>query len=172
MTRTVSATITSAVGKDVTQPVYLIHMVWDSTSPQVDSYIATWDVAITWNGINWQGSGAEVRRLSAGGGQLKLPNGDTDTWLTLINAQNPQGKAITVYEHHTDATASPQADATLVFSGQMDACTITDDIILIDFIEGLTNKRFPVTSIQPDVYTKLLASGSRLFWEYDIVLVK
>lgn len=172
MTRTVSATITSAVGNDVTTPTYLIHLVWDATSPLVNSYIATWDTAITWNGISWQASGADVTRLSASGGQLRLPNGDADSWLTLVTNQNPKGKTINIYEHHTDATASPQADATLLFSGVMDSCMVTDEDITIDFIENLTNKSFPVSSIDPTTYPYLLAPGSRMYWGPDIVLVQ
>lgn len=173
MTRTVSSTISAAVAEETTQPVYLIYMAWDVASPDASRYIATWDVSISWNSITWAASGADVRRLSAAGGTITLPNGDADPWLALVGSQNPKGRAIEVYEYHTDFTASPNAsDATLIFAGQMEDSSITADKITINFVEGLLNKSFPHTSIDPAVYTHLLAAGTRIYWGPDVVLVE
>ena len=172
MTRTVSATISTAVGEKTTRPVYLIYMAWDIASPDVNRYVATYDQSITWNSLTWQSSGIEVTRLTPAGGTLRLPNGDADPWLGLIVSDDPLERAIEIYEYQTDFTVSPHAsDATLLFSGQMDASTIAPDGITIDFIEGLTTKVFPATSIDPLVYTHLLASGTRVYWGPDIVLI-
>lgn len=172
MTRTVSTTITSAVAKTVTQPVYLIYMAWDVASPDVNRYICTWDAAITWNAITWAASGARVTGLNLNGGTLELPNGDDDPWLNLVNTQTARGRAVQVYEHHTDTTASPQTDASLVFNGLMDAVAISARGITITLIEALRNKSFPHTTIDPSVYTHLLTDGDRLYWGPDVVRVQ
>lgn len=173
MTRSVSATISAAVAEDVTQPVYLIFMGWDQASPDIDRYVATWNEAISWNSLSWQASGVEVGRLDANGGDIRLPNGDDDPWLGLVSTQGQLGKSISIYEYHADFTASPVAyDATLLFTGVMDACTITDREIRISFVESLTHKHFPVSQINPTDYPYLLQPGQRLYWGPDIVLVK
>jgi len=172
MTRTVSATITAAVGEVVTQPVYLIDMGWDAVSPDINRKIATWASDITWNSSTWQASGASVQQLTAGGGRLRLPNGDGDPWLALATGQITRGRSLDIYEYHTDFTASPiTSDAVQVFSGIMEGCSITQERIEIDFIEGLLNKSFPQTSIDPTVYTHLLSEGQRIYWGPDVVLV-
>lgn len=173
MTRTVSSTISTAVAEDVTQPVYLIEMGWDVASPDVNRYIATWDQAITWNSITWAASGADIRSLDASGGSLRLPNGDADPWLSLVNTQVPRGRAITIYEYHTNRATSPHtSDATLLFSGLMDDAEVTTKGITIGMIEGLQNKAFPIGAIDSSVFTNLLASGQRLYWGPDLVLVE
>lgn len=173
MTRTVSATISAAIAEDVTQPIYLIRMGWDLASPDVNRRIATWDTAISWNSETWEGSGADISRLGPGGGTLRLPNGDADPWLNLVTTQYPKGRTIDIYEYHTDFTASPIAsDATLLLSGVMEDCEISQRGITINFIESLLNKAFPVSSINPTVYTHLLTAGTRIYWGPDIVLVE
>lgn len=173
MTRTVSSTISTAVAAETTRPIYLIRMGWDVASPDVNRRIATWDVNLSWNSETWEGSGADIRRLSASGGTLELPNGDADPWLTLVTAQNPKGRTIDVYEYHTNFAASPHAsDATQLFSGIMEDSEVTAEKITINFVEGLLNKSFPHTSIDPSVYTHLLAAGTRIYWGPDVVLVE
>ena len=173
MTRTVSSTTSTAVGLNPTRPIYLIFMGWDQASPDINRYVATYNNPISWNSITWQASGIEVRRLTASGGSLKLPNGDNDPWLNLISTQGQRGKDISVYEYHTDHSVSPEvSDATLLFTGVMDGCEIRAGEIRIDFLEALTNKYFPVSSIDPSVYSYLLQPGQRMYWGPDIVLVK
>jgi len=171
MTRTVSGIVTAAVGQDVTTPVYLIYMAWDLASPDINRYICTWDTDITWNSITWAASGASVKNLSADNGVLELPNGDGDPWTALVNTQIPRDRVIEVYEHHT-STASPQgSDAVLIFSGRMDSASIQGLAVKIDMVEGRTNKGFPPESIGPAVHNHLLAVGSKLYWNNDVLTV-
>lgn len=173
MTRSISATMTAAVAEPVTQPIYLVDMGWVAPSPDVNRRIATWSADISWNSQVWQASGATVSKLDTSGGRLTLPNGNDDPWLALVMTQFPRGRSIDIYEHHTDFTASPvTADATLIFSGVMDGAAIDEKSIEIDFIEGLANKVFPVSTIDAATYTHLIQSGQRLYWGPDIVLVK
>jgi hypothetical protein len=173
MTRTLPAAVSAAIAEDVTRPIYLIHMAWDVSSPDVGRYIATYDSPISWNSITWAASGAEVTRLGAGGGSIRLPNGDDDPWLDLVSTETPRGRAVEVYEYHTDFTASPHdSDATLLFSGIMDGSEVTLKQIEIDFIDSLRYKKFPNTSIDAATFTHLLAAGSRIYWGPDVVLVK
>lgn len=173
MTRTVSATTTTATGADVTQPIYLIYMAWDAVSPDVDRYVATWNQAITWNSINWQASGIVVGQLNANGGQISLPNGDNDPWKNLVSTQDQRRRAISIYEHHTDFSVSPNVDdATLLFTGEMNGCVIKDRGIQIDLIESRKHKHFPVGSINSEEYPHLLQPGQRLYSGPDVVLVK
>lgn len=171
MSRTVSTTVASAIAQTATQPVYLINMGWDAGSPD-PRYIATWSSAITWNGLIWAASGATVTGLNMNGGSLRLPTGDADPWLNLVVNQGARGRAISIYEHHTDLTASPQTDAELLFTGIMDTVSISRRGIDIDFIESLRNKSFPTTSIDPWIYTYLLSDGDRIYWGPDIVKVQ
>jgi hypothetical protein len=173
MTRTVSATISAAVAENTTQPIYLIRMGWTAASPDINRRIATWGADLSWNSETWEASGADVKRLNAGGGTLTLPNGDNDPWLALVTAQIPKGRTIDVYEYHTDFTASPiTSDATILLSGVMEDCEITQEVITISFIEGLLNKSFPISSIDPTVYTNLISAGNRIYWGPDIVLAE
>jgi len=172
MTRTVSAVVSTAVAQDATRPIYLIRMGWTPASPDVNRRIATWPVDISWNSETWTASGAEIRSLNARGGSLSLPNGDTDPWLNLVSTDVARGKTLDVYEHHTSTSSPAGSDATLIFSGLMDAVDITPTTITINFIENLQNKRFPPTSITTAIYTELLAAGQRLYWGPDVVMVE
>ena len=172
MSRSVSAVTSVALAQDTTRPIYLIRMGWTAASPDVTRRIATWDTDLSWNSETWTASGAEVSSLSPGGGTLQLPNGDADPWLSLVTTQIPRGRAIDIYEYHTSWGSPSGSDAEHIFSGLMDDCEITPSKITIGFIDGLLNKVFPVTSIDPTVYTHLLATGQRLYWGPDIVMVE
>lgn len=171
MTWDYSDTIESAVALDATQPVYLIYMAWASTSPDF-TRICTNATAITWGGYAWRASGARVSGLSMNGGTLELPNGSDDPWLGLIGSDGARGRAITVYEHHTNAADSPQTDAVELFGGVMDDVEISRRGIRIGLIESARNKSFPHTSIDPAVYSWLLTHGDRIYWGPDVVMVE
>lgn len=173
MTRSISSTSQAATSQHHTRPIYLIYMGWDVASP-LPTYlrIATWDTAIPWDSESWVASGAEIQGISANGGRLELPMGDDDPWLGLVQTQRARGRAITVYEYHTDFTVSPHAsDAVQVFSGVMDGAEISPDKIRISLIESATNKVFPPTSLGPPTYNHLPPKGLRVFWGPDIVTV-
>jgi hypothetical protein len=164
--RTVSATISTAVEQDVTKPIFLIRMAWDT---EVRS--ATWASNITWNAETWSASGIEVTGLDANGGTMDLPMGDGLPWLALVRDELPRGRAIEVYEHHTNFTVSPiVSDAVLIFAGFMDAASIGDSI-RISLIASETKKGFPPGRIDRPTYNHLLPAGSRIQWGADIVLV-
>jgi len=163
MSRTLNSTVTSAIAKDVTTPVYLIQMGWSTTL-----YAATWSTDIVWNGQTWSASGLEVTQLDETGGVLEMPVGDSDNWLALILSEIPRNRSISIYEHHTDTTVSPQTDAVLIFTGLMDEVEIGDKIRM-RLIESLTAKVFPPTSINPPTYNYLLQAGQRLIWA-DLII--
>lgn len=166
--RTVSATITSAVGQNTTRPVYLVQFTTGtSPNPSAQWRVATWDTAITWNGVSWAASGANVSSLTANGCTFILQA--SDAWLGAV-LRGVRGKAISVYEHHTDSTASPQSDAVLLFSGIMDGIVLGNDI-RISAVANQQAKGFPVTSIDRPTFNYLLKSGDRITWGADTVIV-
>jgi len=166
MTRTVSSIISAAVAQDITTPVYLIYMAWDTPVR-----IAVWDQNITWNSQTWTASGAGIKSLSADRGTLTLPNGDGDPWLALVNSEVPLDRVIEIYEHHTSTGSPAGSDAVLVFSGRMDGATIAGVEISINLVEGRTNKGFPASSIGPPTYNFLLPKGTKLYWINDVLTV-
>ena len=121
MSRTISATTTAAVNKDLTTPVYLVRM---GFAAEVTA--ACWGVNITWNAETWIDSGIEVSGLSATGANLRMPTGTADPWLALVLNEGTRGKTISIYEHVTDTDSSPQTDATLLFTGVMDEAVIKE----------------------------------------------
>ena len=168
MTRSLSATSIAATNLDHTRPIYLIRMAW--ATPRL---VATWGANISWNAETWTASGAEIQGVNANGGRLELPMGDADPWLGLVQSEIARGRAIIVYEYHTNFGVSPYAsDAEAVFSGVMDDAEISYNKIRIGLIESATNKSFPPTSIGPTTYNWLLPKGTRLFWGPDIVTVE
>ena len=167
MTRSVSATISTAVDQPVTKPVYLIRMGW-----AVEERAATWDVNILWDAETWEASGISVSNLDSDGGTMRLPLGDDDPWLDLIVAEGQLNIAVEIYEHQTNYTVSPnESDAVLIFSGIMDECSIRNDI-KIKLIEDKKHKAFPPTSIEPGTYNYLLQSGTVLIWRDTIITVE
>ena len=153
MSRESNTTVTSAVSKDHTAPKYLIQMGWST-----ETRIATWESNITWAGETWTGSGARIRGLKTTGGTLILPNDDDDGWAALVLSEGQQGRTISIYEHHTDISVSPQSDALLIFSGEMDQATIGREV-MITFIASSRVMRFPHTKVNTSVYTHLLRKG-------------
>ena len=67
MTRTVSATISTAVDQTVTKPIYLVRMGW-----VVENRSCSYDANITWNAETWTASGLSVVNLDSDGGTLIL----------------------------------------------------------------------------------------------------
>jgi len=166
MSRSVSSTISSAVAKEATAPVYLLAMGFASTVR-----VATWDSAISWDGQTWSASGARISNLSSNGCRLILPTGESDPWLALVLGEGTRDVSISIYEHHTDATASPTTDAVLVFSGTMDEATITDNIT-IKVIESSRQKTFPPDSVDQPTFTHLLTSGDVITWGNNVTTVR
>ena len=170
--RTVSATITSAVGQNATRPVYLIRLFIG------DEYrISTWGAPIVWSTQTWGPSsspentslyGARVSNVTVGGATVHLPA--NDFWLGAILNNGIRNSPISIYEHHTDSTVSPQADAVLLFAGVMDQVVIGEDI-RITAIENSTAKGFPVASIDRPTFNHLLKSGDRITWGTDTIIV-
>ena len=166
MTRSVSATISTATAQETTRPIYLVSMGWATPV-----YAATWDQNISWNAITWIASGLNIPNLDGNGGTLELPLGDADSWLSLVLTEIPRGRTVSVYEYHTNFTVSPNvSDATLLFSGFMDNAQISNNI-RIGMIEGATKKVFPPTWIDRPTYTYLLTPGTRIQWGDDTVIV-
>ena len=166
MTRTVSATITTAIAQETTRPIYLIRMGW--ATPVL---AATFDQTITWNSETWVSSGLAVSNLTGSGGILEMPNGDSDPWLALVMSEIPRTRTIQIYEHQTNYTASPVvSDAVEIFAGVMDQAVIGSSIS-VSLIESATKKGFPPGSIDRLTYTWLLSSGTRLQWGADVVIV-
>jgi len=166
MTRTVSATISTAAVQETTKPIYLVRMGWATELRR-----ATWDADISWNAETWTASGVKITNLTASSGQMELPNGDGDPWLALVQAEIPRDLAINIYEHHTNYTVSPAvSDAVLIFSGFMDAVSIGDDI-RVSLVEGTTKKVFPLGEIDRPIYTYLLSSGTVIRYGDDMVTV-
>ena len=167
MTRTVSATISTAVAQETTKPVYLIRMAWAT-----EVRAATWPEAISWNAETWIASGIRIASLNTNGGVMEMPCGDSDPWLALVVGELPRGRAISIYERHTNYAVSPAvSDAVLVFTGVMDSFTAGNSI-RVDLIESATNKAFPFTGIDRPTFTHLLPSGTRLQWGLDTIIVQ
>jgi len=167
MTRTVSATVSTAVAQETTRPVYLIRMAWET-----EVRAATWATDISWNSETWASSGIRITSLDMNGGTMEMPVGDSDPWMALCLGEVPRGRAIEVYEWHTNFTVSPiVSDAVLLFSGVMDEVKVGRNI-RVRLIESATNKTFPFTSIDRPTYTYLLPSGTRLSCGNDTIIVQ
>ena len=166
MTRTLTATISTGAGQEVTKPVYLIRIGWAT-----ETRSATWDSNISWNSETWTAASVRISNLTANGGTMDMPNGDADPWLALVQAEIPRDLAVNIYEHHTDYTVSPAvSDAALLFSGFMDAVSIGDSI-RVNLVQGTTKKVFPPTEIDRPVYTYLLSAGTVIQYGDDTVTV-
>ena len=163
MSRTLSATITSAIEQDATKPIYLIEMAFNATA-----YVATWDRAINWGGKAWASSGIEIKGLSASGARMVMPA--DNLWLGLVLNDGTRNRAISIYELHEDTTASPQTDAVLIFTGIMDTAVITDKIT-VTLIESSRSKTFPAITIEPPLFTHLMTSGDVIAWGADVITV-
>lgn len=167
MSRTLSATLATAVSKTATQPKYLVDLGFTSGTV----YAATWDSNISYGGNTYVASGIEVSRLDSAGATLEFPNGTADPWLSLILNDGTRGAAITIYLHYTDATASPTTDAIALFTGIMDEADIDDDRIRVKVIAASEQKTFPPNSIDQPTFTYLPASGTVIEWGNDKLVV-
>jgi len=166
MTRTVSATISTAIAQPTTRPIYLIRMAWNT-----EVRACTWAADISWNSETWTASGIEVSNLDANGGVLDMPLGDSEPWLALVVGEIPRNRAINVYEYQTNYTVSPAvSDAVLIFTGFMDEAQIGSKIRMT-LIEGTQKKGFPPGRIDRPTYNYLLAPGTRIQWGVDTVMV-
>lgn len=165
MTRPLSTPLEAVIQEPNTAPIYLIEMGWETGSVDPPYLrIATWGSDIEWGSLVWTASSARVQGLTVNGGQLILPNGEDDPWLTLVTEEIPRGRSIDIYEYH-------DPDAAWIFSGIMDEAFL-DTQISIRLIEGLLNKRFPPTSFNTTDFPHLMTGGDRLYWGPDIVLIE
>ena len=169
MARTLSSTLTSAIGNTVTRPVYLIKFNFG-----IDNYVACWATDITANPDNespaptWVGSGIEVTNIDRQRASIRLPI--VDAWLALALTNSVRGGSVRIYQYYYDATVSPAADSVLLFDGIMDGATFGDDI-RIACIELREVKRFPPARIDFPTFTFLPISGTKITWGNDTILV-
>jgi len=163
MARTLSTTISSAITQSATKPVYLARIGFS-----VEIYVATWDTAIAWGGKTWIASGMGISRLTSSGAILTFPS--TDTWLSLVLNEGTRQRDIFIYEYQQDTSASPQADAVLIFQAEMDEVTIGTDI-RINVIEASRARVFPPGVVDQPVFRHLLPAGSRIQWAGDTIVV-
>jgi len=169
MSRTLPATVSTAITKDATRPAYLVRFSVSTDSPIGETLAATWSSNILWNGETWLASGVEVRNLSRARATVELPLGDTDPWLNLINTQVLRGKQIQIYEHYTDETQSPQAGAVLMFTGLMDSVTLADKAT-VQVTEISRAIQFPLESVTTDKFTFLLQPGTIIEWSGNTII--
>ncbi|MCH8844545.1 MAG: hypothetical protein IID61_16415 [SAR324 cluster bacterium] len=126
---------------------------------------------IDWNSETWIDSGIEVFNLTRTAGSIEFPLSTDDPWLSLILNEGTRGRSISIYEHYTDLTVSPQvADAVLIFTGVMDEPVFTD-VIKLSIIESSQAKTFPPDSVDTPVFTHLLQHGDRIDWGIDTIVV-
>ncbi len=164
--RTLPTTVSTAIDKAATRPAYLIRIGFAT-----EKRAATWDSNISWNAETWTASGIEVKNLSRIAAILEFPLGVNDPWLALFHAENARGIAINIYQHYTDLTSSPQADAVLMFTGIMDEAVMTDKI-RVSVQEKSRVIAFPPDSVGPPKFTHLLKSGTTITWSGDTIKVR
>jgi len=163
--RSLSPTVAAASKKDATQPIYLLRLGFSA-----DIEAATWDQDISWDGQTWIASGIEVKNLTLTGGSIEFPLSTDDIWLGLILDEGTRDRSVDIYAHYTDAALSPQTDADLIFTGVLDEPVFTDKI-RCTVIESSQAKKFPPDSIDIDVFTHLLPSGTRIDWQGETIVV-
>ena len=81
MSRTLQATVQTAIGKNATRPAYLLKLGLSDASPISTTYATTWDSNIVWGGDTYLASGIEVRNLTSTGCLVEFPNGSSDPGL-------------------------------------------------------------------------------------------
>lgn len=170
MARTISSTLTTAVGKAVTKPVYLLRF-----NIGGGLHVATWASAITWasehntdSPASWAASNIEVSRVDNERATLRAPL--DDYWLGIVLTNAVRGTGIKILTYYEDTTASPQADAVLIFDGILDGADMGDDI-RINCIELSAVKKFPPGRIDQPTFTYLPVSGTKIAWGKDSVTV-
>ena len=132
---------------------------------------ATWDTDITWSAEVWSASGIKVSNLSPVACTLEFPTGEDDPWLALVMADGVRGREVKIYQHYTDETASPQADAVLMFTGIMDEATITDKI-RVSVLEKSRTISFPPESVEQPKFNYLLKSGTVIPFNGKTIVVR
>ena len=171
MSRTLPATVSTAIAKAATRPAWLLRFSVSTASPIGETLAATWDSNISWNGETWLASGVEVRNLTRTRATVELPLGSGDPWLNLINTQGLRGKQLQIYEHYTDETQSPQAGAVLMFTGIMDTVTMANKAT-VQVVEISQAIQYPLESVTTDKFTFLLKTGTSIEWSGDTIVVR
>jgi len=157
MSRTLPASISTAVAQPVTQPGYLIQIDADSTLRY--SSRAT----MSYNGQSWLG-GARVDRLdTARGGDaaVALPNVD-NALSALILADALTDKRIRIWGIYSDSPT----DAELLFDGLVDGA---DAIGALECVLNLTDNgsarsSIPDVTIGPPLANHLVPPGTQISW--------
>jgi len=172
MSRTLPATVSVAIAKDATRPAYLLTLGFSSDSPVGTTYAATWGQNITDSGTTYLASGIEVRNLSRTGCIVEFPIGESDTWLSMLSANGFRGRSISIREHYTDETQSPQAGSVLMFSGIFTGDAVITDKISITANEKSREITFPPESIGPPKFNFLMPSGTIIEWAREKTVVR
>lgn len=129
--RTLSAPTTTAAGKPITQPGYLVQIGFSV----VQRFSSRADV--NWNAFTWLNNNIQVGVLQ------ELPNGGASLSLTIGNAdlafgavclnEAPQEKAVDIWAFYEGATAL--ADPVKIFGGVIDGCDISEGVVQLQLSE-------------------------------------
>jgi len=171
MSRTLPATVSTAIAKDATRPAYLLRLGFSAASPIGETLAATWGSNISWNGETWLASGIEVRNLNRAAATLEFPLGASDPWLALVTSAGVRGRSVQIYEHYTDTTQSPQTGAVLLFTGIMDDAVMSDSIV-VRANEKSRATSFPPEVVGPPKFTYLLKPGDTIEWSGVTIVVR
>jgi hypothetical protein len=140
-------------------------------SPTIERRAATWDSDIPYGGETYIASGIEVRSLSRTACTIEFPLGENDPWADLIKDNGVLGFAVTIYQHYTDLTASPQAGAELMFTGIMDQAVWVDKIT-VPAQEKSRVTSFPPESVDQPKFNYLIPSGTVIVWGGGILTAR
>lgn len=150
MPRTVHATITTAIGRPVTEPGYLVHLGFPTAIRH-----STRDT-LSWNSYTWTGGrGTSVTRVSASAATIELQNADLSASSLVLNnalADIP----CTIYQLY-------EGEATLVFTGFLDSATVGNRVTL-NAKAFATARRVPNKYITHPTFNWLIAPGTKLTW--------
>ena len=171
MSRLDSTTITTAIAKDDTIPAFLLEMAISADSPMTTMRAATWDTDIPWNGETWTASGILVKNISRTACTLEFPLGADDPWLAIIMDDGLRGREVSIYQHYTDETSSPQTDAVLIFTGIMDDVVLSDRA-RVSVQEKSRTITFPPESVEQPKFNYLLPSGTVITFDGKQILVR
>jgi hypothetical protein len=167
VTRTVTAALTTEVGKDVTSPGYFVEVGF--ATPLRLSSRGT----MSWSGNTWTTWDVRVRGLSTesggstAGGSIVLANGDYTISALVLN-EGVANRAVKVWQYYGDS-ALTASDPVQVFVGVADDATIdpTSGTVTLQLVQtnaaALFAPRFYVT---PETgFSFLPAPGTVVDWD-------
>lgn len=123
MARGLSAEVTTAIGGDVTAPLYLVEMGFSTTARYSSRE------TVTWNSHSWLTAGMEVT-FNAGIPQVSFFNENT-TFGQIVLADGTAGRTIKVWQCHEYSGGTGPTGYTgpvLIFDGEMSDATIGDRV--------------------------------------------